>query len=157
MSNNKRNTNCPSNETPFIFCGEHLSRITWLQAFFKFKKELNVAINEFTVLLHIELGTSFGHKWYLAADEKLDKVKTRHIRCKVGRNQWWLCHRKKCRRPQRVLWIDPLHNGFMITWEDKAEINKQNFQELQNQTWNNWEDYIREKWWYILLNNGYLF
>lgn len=128
-------------------CGEHLSVDNMTTGVLQVQKELNVAINEFTVSA-IELGTSFGHKWYLAADEKLDKVKTRHILdAKLAEiNDDYATERNAGVLKEPLIELIPTQ-WFYDYMERQGKLTGQTKfpRVIKNQAWNNWEDYIREK------------
>lgn len=54
-------------------CGEHLSVANMTDAITKVSNDLEVTITEFTVS-GIEYENFFAHKWYIASDDKIDKV-----------------------------------------------------------------------------------
>ncbi len=57
-------------------CGEHLSQENMNRAIELLEEDMNVEINEFTVM-GINHGSLFAHKWYLGSDSKLDEKEAR--------------------------------------------------------------------------------
>ena len=57
-------------------CGEHLSQENMNRAIELLEDDMNVEINEFTVM-GVRHGSLFAHKWYLGSDSALDENEAR--------------------------------------------------------------------------------
>jgi len=127
-------------------CGEHLSQENMNRAIELLEEEMNVEIKEFTVM-GIRHGSLFAHRWYLGADDPLDKARAR---LKIDE------YLKNLNDDYRVERLEAVKDVYVETLPSKAfyEYMKEKGKEgsankfprvLKNSRIDDWETFLKSK------------
>ena len=126
-------------------CGEHLSQENMNRAIELLEEDLNVDINEFTVM-GVRHGSLFAHKWYIGTDDKMD---VELARTKIDE------YLKNLNDDYRVERLEAIKDVFVTSLPTKAfyEYLKTKGKEgsankfprvLKNSRIDDWEDFLKK-------------